>query len=122
MRPTLNGLSIFGQANSAASERRHDYSLSSQFGVDGVGHMDAGGRGSITTVTGILSGAGPAGLIAAEAAVRSYHDGQAYPFTDTLGNAWPQTMLIGFRPTSRVRQTPDGTFSRSFEAQLRHLP
>jgi hypothetical protein len=98
------------------------------FGLPGLEGQDCGLRGGTSTIRGTLFGAGSYygfvptnSLAAAEGLVRSYQDGQAYTFLDSLGQTWPNVKLDQFQPIGRIGQAPNGTLYRKFLVRLLHL-
>lgn len=122
MIPTFDGVQLFGTTCYVTTdEPRRRRSLETYFGTDGIFMLDGGGSGRISRIVGTLSGFGPTGLATAEAAVRSFKDGQVYTFIDPLGTIWTQVQLETFEPIGRIRQSPTGFLFRGFRCYLRHL-
>jgi hypothetical protein len=123
MIPTIDGQAVLGPwvAATGVPDARRAAFIQATFGQNGLGSTDAGARGRRYPLVGILSGFGPAGLAAAQAAVRSYDDGHAHIYTDSLGTAWPEVMVGPFAAVGRVWQTPAGIFGQKFRVFLTHL-
>jgi hypothetical protein len=115
-------VNIFGTAVSmTTADNPRENQLNAFFGLSGLESLDGGMRGRVTYVTGLLYGASPPALAAAEAGFRSFNDGVARPLVDTLGTTWPSVRLQFFQPQGRVRQSPAGVLFRSYKARFLHL-
>ena len=123
MVPLYRGLPLFGgQCIVISSSAPRDGTMYATFGANGLEpNNDGGGRGGITVITGTLYGPGPGGLAASESAVRSFNDGQAGDFVDSLGTTWPNVLIQTFSPLGRVRMDRTGTCYRQFKCTLLHL-
>lgn len=123
MPATFNGVAIFGSAVTMATgdEQRADQ-VNEYFGVSGREVLDGGGRGRVTQVSGVLSGADLSSYLAAVALVRSYRDGRAYVLVDTAGVSWPYVRMIAFNEVGRLQRGsgPVGFF-RQYSATFEHL-
>ncbi len=120
--PNFGGISIFGSAVSmATADVARQSQVNSFFGINGLETLDGGFRGRVTKVRGVLSGSSSLGLAAAENLFRSYNDGVARTLVDNLGMVWTNVRLMGFQPHGRVRQSPNGTYFRTYQAQFLHL-
>ena len=120
--PNYGGISIFGSAVSmATADNARQSQVNSFFGVNGLEALDGGFRGRVTKVRGVLDGPSALGLAAAENLFRSYNDGVTRTLVDNLGMVWSNVRLLGFQPHGRVRQSPNGTYFRAYQAQFLHL-
>ena len=120
--PSFGGISIFGVAVSmATADITRQSQVNSFFGINGLELLDGGFRGRVTRVRGVLHGASTLGLGGAENLFRSLNDGAARTLVDTLGTAWANVRMQNFQPHGRVRQAPNGTFFRAYQAQFLHL-
>ena len=120
--PSYGGLAIFGSAVAmATADAPRQNQLNSFFGVNGLESLDGGSRGRVTRVRGVLHGASALGLASAENLFRSLDDGVARILIDTLETTWAGVRLTAFRPQGRVRQSPNGTYFRAYQAQFTHL-
>ena len=119
---SYGGINIFGTAvTMRTADNPRAQQVNSFFGLSGLETLDGGLRGRSTQVNGLLYGNSPALLASAEAVFRSYHDGIARVLVDSLGTAWPSVRLESFQPQGRVRQSPGGSFFRSYHARFFHL-
>lgn len=119
---TFGGTALFGTAVSmTTTDNPRANQLNAFFGLSGLESLDGGMRGRVTHVTGLLYGASPAALSAAESNFRSFNDGVARPLVDTLGATWPSVRLESFQPQGRVRQSPAGALFRAYKARFLHL-
>lgn len=119
---SFDGSMIFGTAVSmVTADNLREKQLNAFFGLSGLESLDGGLRGRTTRATGLLYGASPALLAAAEASFRAFNDGQTYTLVDTLGATWPNVRLEMFEPLGRVRQSPQGILFRAYQARFLHL-
>lgn len=119
---TYGGVNIFGTAVSmVTSDNPREKQVNAYFGLSGLEALDGGLRGRVTTVRGLLFGASPLQLSAAEGAFRAFNDGEARTLVDTLGTAWPLVRLESFQPLGRVLQSPGGVLFRAYQARFLHL-
>lgn len=116
---TLNGVNIFGISvrviPGPVPRASHEVAYP---GVNGVEHVDMGGRGRTTRVTGTLTGATRYALKAARLLLESYHDGRAYAFTDSEDDAWAN-VVMGAPEFEAMRPGP--IFSMRYAVTLKHL-
>lgn len=120
--PSYGGLAIFGSAVTMATvDERRQTQFNTFFGINGLETLDGGLRGRTTRVRGVLSGPSALDLAGAENLFRSLDDGLTRTLVDNLGLVWANVRLTGFQPFGRVRQTPNGTFFRAYQAQFFHL-
>ena len=120
--PNFGGMTIFGSAVSmATSDIARQSQVNSFFGINGLETLDGGFRGRVTRVRGVLSGTSALGLAGAENLFRSYNDGMTRTLVDNLGMVWTNVRLTAFQPHGRIRQSPNGTFFRAYQAQFLHL-
>ena len=116
------GVPIFGVAVSmSTADNPRDSQVNAFFGVNGVECLDGGFRGRVTRVRGVLYGQSSLLLASAEGLFRSYNDGVARVLVDNLGTVWGNVRLLSFMPYGRIRQSPDGTYFRAYQAQFLHL-
>ena len=119
---SYGGISIFGSAVAmATADIPRESQVNSFFGVNGLETLDGGFRGRVTRVRGVLYGTSPLGLATAENSFRACHDGVTRTLVDNLGMIWTNVRLTSFQPLGRVRQSPDGTHFRAYQAQFLHL-
>lgn len=120
--PNYGGIQIFGAAVSmATADHARQSQVNSFFGINGLETLDGGFRGRVTKVRGVLHGPSALGLASAENLFRSFNDGVTRILVDNLGMIWTNVRLTGFQPHGRVRQSPDGTYFRAYQAQFLHL-
>ena len=120
--PSFGGITIFGAAVSmATADITRQSQVNSFFGINGLELLDGGFRGRVTKVRGVLYGASTLGLAGAENLFRSLNDGATRTLVDSLGMAWTNVRMQSFQPHGRVRQAPNGTFFRAYQAQFLHL-
>jgi hypothetical protein len=122
VNPTLDGLALFGiaaQGLTLDADRARD--LRATFGLHGLECLDGGARGRLTIISATHAGPGPAGLLLAQDALRSFNDGAEHTLTDTLGTPWPSVLLEYFSPRGRVRRDQAGNYYQAFICTLRHL-
>lgn len=116
------GNAIFGSAVvMTTADIQRQSQVNSFFGINGLETLDGGFRGRVTKVRGVLYGTSALGLASAENSFRSYHDGATRTLVDSLGMIWTNVRLTSFQPLGRVRQSPNGTFFRAYQAQFLHL-
>lgn len=117
------GLNIFGKGVSSVpvkAPRRRQYV--GYPNVDGLDLFDLGGEGGVVNVSGILTGASPAAVAAAEAVWRTFeNDPTAYPLVDTAGVTWSYAVLDSFEPTGEMYLDPTGDACRFYRATFRIL-
>ena len=120
--PSFGGISIFGAAVSmATADIKRQSQVNSFFGSTAWNCSTAASGGRVTRVRGVLYGASTLGLAGAENLFRSLNDGATRTLVDSLGMAWTNVRMQSFQPHGRVRQAPDGTFFRAYQAQFLHL-
>jgi hypothetical protein len=120
--PSFGGVNIFGTAVTMSTiDQPRAKQVNSFFGLSGLEALDGGARGRFTDVSGLLYGASPALLAAAETTFRSFDDGVARLLVDSLGTSWQNACLESFRPMGRVRQSPFGVYFRAYRARFLHL-
>ena len=120
--PNYGGLTIFGSAVAmATADVPRQSQVNSYFGINGLETLDGGFRGRLTKVRGVLHGASALDLAAAENLFRSLNDGLTRTLVDNLGLIWLNVRLSTFQPLGRVRQSPNGTYFRAYQAQFFHL-
>ncbi len=120
--PNYGGITIFGSAVvMATADVARQSQVNSYFGINGLETLDGGFRGRVTKVRGVLHGSSSLGLASAENLFRSYNDGVTRTLVDNLGTVWTNVRLMAFQPHGRVRQSPDGTYFRAYQAQFLHL-
>ena len=120
--PSFGGLTIFGSAVAMATvDVARQSQVNSYFGVNGLETLDGGFRGRVTKVQGVLHGPSALGLAGAENLFRSLNDGLTRTLVDNLGLVWVNVRLAAFQPRGRVRQSPNGTYFRAYQAQFFHL-
>ena len=118
----FGGNSIFGSAVAmATADIPRVTQVNSFFGINGLETLDGGFRGRVTRARGVLYGPSALGLASAENSFRSFHDGVARTLVDNLGMIWTNVRLVSFQPLGRVRQSPNGTYFRAYQAQFHHL-
>ncbi len=120
--PSFAGVNIFGlavQMTTALNPR--DRQLNAYPGLNGIEALDGGSRGLVTSVRGMLHGAGASGLAAVERTFLGLFDGKAYPLVDTLGRVWPSVRLERYQPADRVGQDASGVHVRAYSAEFLHL-
>ena len=99
---TFNGYAMFGRVfECITSENPRDEQKIAIGGVNGVGSLDMGDRGRVTSVKGLLYG-DLAGLIASDLFFRQAKDGRYYTLVDTLGRTWVHVKLHRYVPQGRV--------------------
>ena len=119
---SFGGISIFGSAVvMATADVPRESQTNSFFGINGLETLDGGFRGRVTRVRGVLHGPSALGLAGAENSFRASHDGVTRTLVDNLGMVWGNVRLTSFQPLGRVRQSPDGTYFRAYQAQFLHL-
>jgi uncharacterized membrane protein len=120
--PSFNGSLIFGVAvKMATQDNPRIAQLNAFFGLSGLESLDGGLQGRYTSAAGILAGGSIADLGAAEAAFRSYNDGNAYVLVDSYGFVWPQVKLESFEPQGRILTLAGQGYIRYYSARFLHL-
>lgn len=121
---TLDGYSIFGGAVTMATvDNTRDRQKNIYPGLSGIEALDQGLHGRYTTVSGrfVETGGGVAAIASAEAAFRSFNDGQTHILVDTMGTVWLNVMLESFEPQGKVELWGNGYTSRKYTARFLHL-
>jgi hypothetical protein len=120
--PSFGGANVFGTAVAmSTADYPRQNQVNAYFGLNGLEMLDGGARGRVTIVEGVLYGNTAAALAGAEATFRSYNDGVARVLVDQFGTSWMNVKLDLFRPSGRVKQAPDGSFYRRYQARFLHL-
>lgn len=120
--PTYRGSSIFGEkVRMTPGPLPRRVQVDQYWGVDGYEWKDGGAAGFRMEVRGELTGAGQAGLRAAQGvftrpAPSGIADGQEGVLVDTTGESWPFMRLSEFRLEGEMLRDSDGTCVQGYIA------
>lgn len=119
--PSFGSVQIFGicwHVSNDIAER--DAQQNVYAGLSGVEHIDMGGRGRMSVVRGILTGATLGDFVAAKTVLESFNDGVPRIFYDSTGFGWQNVIL---KAPKIEPYKPNGGlgFWAHFEVSLQHL-
>jgi hypothetical protein len=120
--PSFAGQAIFGRSPVIKTRinPRESQKIAAP-GINGLGNLDLGSRGGVTTATGILNADTPGDLAIQIGIWESFKDGNYYALADNFGSVWLYTMLEAFDYQEPVRLDPYRGYWVAYQAEFINL-
>ncbi len=120
---SLDGEPVFGYATQV---RHHPHPNAQQinafFGISGLNTLFGGQRGRTFMIQGVFAEMSLDGIVADEANLLSFADGQTHTLVDTLGRSWDNVIFRGeYQQTSDPRPAAGGGWILPFKCTLEAL-
>lgn len=120
--PSFNGVDLGPFVKMRTFASRVELQLTAYPGVNGLAALAMGSRGGVSEASGACVGADYAALADVEQQFRTMQANAVLGvLIDSLGTAWPNVLILDFRPVDEVVVVPGYGYGREYHMEFLHL-